>query len=434
MLKKETKEKRVAFFIYYYTLGTSSTILNSINVLSNNGFKVDIFAYRAFYTENVHFNKNVNFYNFDAINTLGIVVKPNKIKTMLKQNKLIFNFLFTILNNIKKIRGAVKSFFCTYFYQKELKNYIPEEIKTKINNIIQKEQYLCFFGMDAFGLVFANCFNKTINVPIIYFSLELYLKDTYKLLAELREFHIMKKYESKLHQQSVFAIIQDEEREKLLNEDNKVYKKKTLYVPVSVLGKRITTKTDWFRKKYKIPESKKIILALGGITPHKVSLEIASGAQLLPDDFVLIFHGSGNSAYLNKIRLADKTKKIIISDMLIEYDKLPELVASADLGIVGFSSITKNFQNVGSACGGLALYMQCGLPVIAINSLSIGKVLDENNCGIAVKEKNDIPEAVNQIMKDYSTYRANAFNCFEKKYEFSKYFNKVINEIDKMVK
>ncbi len=415
--------KRVAFFIYTYPFGTSPAIINTIKELTRNNFAVDVFTFKVSNTQYVKFSEgNVNLYNFDDAGINGL---RQRTKSFLAKHEIINKVVYSMLRKMRPLMSFTKK----YLYEKNLEKFLPATVKMEITNVMKNRKYICFFGIDAFGLVFANCFEEAKNIPVIYYSLELYLADSYNLYSHRLDFNIMKKYESRFHKKSIFTIIQDEERSRLLNDENKVNEIKTIYLPVSVLGEKVSEKTDYFRKLFNIPDSKHILLVLSQIVPEKLSLEIAEGAQQLSDNFVLIFHGAGEKEYIDKIKKIDKNNKIYISEKLVDFNKIPEIVASADIGIVGFSNVSKNFMFAGSACGGLAYYFQCGLPAIAVGFQNISKIFNEFDCGVEIPTPDKLNDAVIQIMNKYIRYRKNAFVCYEQKYEFSRPFKKVVNEI-----
>ena len=178
--------KRVAFFIYKYTFGTSPAIINSILELIRNNFIVDVFAYKSFNTQYVKFNeKNVNLYNYGEITTDSEVdgLKQN-IKSFLAKYEIIYKLLYTLLKKIRSFKFFFKSFNNKYFYEKKLKGYLPVEVHMEITNILKNAKYICFFGIDSFGLVFANCFEEAKRTPVIFYSLELYLADMYNFFSD----------------------------------------------------------------------------------------------------------------------------------------------------------------------------------------------------------------------------------------------------------
>jgi hypothetical protein len=68
--------------------------------------------------------------------------------------------------------------------------------------------------------------------------------------------------------------------------------------------------------------------------------------------------------------------------------------------------------------------------VISIDNQSIGRVLTEFGCGIAVDSPSEIESAIQTILADYESYRNSALNCYRTAYEFDKHFAAVLQLIE----
>jgi len=410
--------KKIGVFIFRYWFGISLSLINSAILLAREGYEVHIFIDKAsFNASRIHFNeKNIRIHT----------IETNKEDTF---NTSILNRLF-----------SEKS---SYYSGIEIINY-SEYIFTfkELFKFCRKtldyidDKYACIFGADAFGLVagtlVAKSFSKKTEIPVIYYNLELLLD---KECASLTK-KVLKSLERECNKRSALTIIQDERRAKYLIEDNGVPENKFVYVPVSALGDIYQNKNDYLHRTLDIPKSKKIILYAGTIISECMCLEIAETAQNWDDDVVLVMHtwraDSSNYPYVDKIRRLTRNKKVYLSLNPVEKESLPELLSSADIGVVFYQNLSANCYETGYSSNKLADYLQVGLPVITSDYPSFREVIEGYKCGRCAKGPDEIGELAKEIFSDYDSYRNNAFKCYQEKYEFSKYFKVVIDKLKDM--
>lgn len=420
--------KRIAFFIDTYPIERSSPIINAVISFVKVGYSVDVFLNQNIHVELAPLNKEqVNIYNLcdtpekKKLKTkLGIPILIEKIPRRLKQLLYMLRYKANV------------TYWKQLFTEDDRYLIIPKRVIDAAKNIVSQREYCCFIGVNPAGLLFASFIGLEIGIPVIYYNLEIYLSyDSTNYLMQINNFRVLKKWERKYHKAALATIIQDEERARLLLEDNKVPSSPILLVPVSQLGDRIDKKTDYLFKRLNIPREKRIILHLGAIVPGMYAIEIAEAAQKLPDEWVVVFHGpTGGDNIIDEIKKVNKNKKVYTSTDLIPFDELPNLVSSAEIGLAFYKNISLNDFNTGSSSGKLANYLQCGLPVITINFPSFTRVIEKYQCGICVDHPTDINLALKQITADYERFRINAFRCYKDRYEFSRHFQKVIDLVE----
>lgn len=414
----ESKFGRIGLFVMIRDLDRSSSVINLINSLSNEGYIVDVFSpYAIGFFRGKY--KNVNFYTGDS-----------RIK-----GALILNFFKKVHLNACKSREQYGLTACLAYYIFMARNIGILPYLSYIDNIIIKEDYKCFIGIEKTGLIIANLTNR--DTPIIYYSLELYYSSSG---LQMFTFYAIRKLEMIAHNNSVATIIQDEKRKEILYKYNKILDNniKTVYLPVSMMGGPVLDKDDYFFENFGIPKDKKILLQLGMIDSARMSEEIAKSALKWPNDWVLVMHGSVNDAIKNKI-LNINNKNLYISDKTLPFEDIPKVIASADLGLVFYKNNPNfNFYNnffIGSSSGQLAHHLQCGLPIISIDIPSLTDVINEFSCGLVVDKVDSIEQAAKSILANYSFYRRNAFACFNKMYRYERYFKdlcRFISEIEKL--
>jgi glycosyltransferase involved in cell wall biosynthesis len=392
-------------------------------MLAAAGYGVDIFLYNVAHPDQVAFKeRDIRIFNLSD----GPLTPecPTKSYDLLKNIRRATKRLSRMLG---KISSAAS--------QKTSENgVIPTPVLHNIRRIICPESYCCYIGVEAGGLIMAGLARSWEKIPLIYFSLELYLEDDPRFQTQY--YQNVRHYERTFHRRSAATIIQDEDRAKILREHNRIDGKQPFFfVPVSLLGDPVRTRGRYFYDKFNIPVNKKILLSIGGIETNRLSLDVALASTSLPEDFVIVQHGytwDSEREYFQKVHaLAAKSHSLFLSLDMVNFDRIPELASSAHVGLVFYRSLSKNEEHTGAASGKLAHYFQCGLPVIGSNFRSIGRILEKYDCGACVDDPSEIPQALNKIVSRYDVMRVNAFRCYNEQYEFSKHFRRVLKFIQK---
>lgn len=404
MDEKVDKGKRVAIFIMFGRIESSSSIINFIKALSREGYIVDIFSPDSFKEIFDHRYKNINFYSDMGFDARG---KHKNIKQILN-----LDLIRCSLSKLHRILRYLKLLLHPYY----------------IYSIIKSNEYACFIGVEKLGLVVADLINYN-KVPLIYYSLELY----YSAPSGIHRFtfNAVRRLEMNAHHNAIATIIQDEERVKVLFEYNKISedKQEILYLPVSMRGDPFKERTDFLYETLDIPRDKKIFLQLGMIASPRMSVEIAKSAQNWPEDWVLVMHGNFNEGIEHQIRKLNKKGNIYLSEKKVPPGDIPKVVASAHIGLVFYKNlINSNYYNnyyIGSSSGQLAHHLQCGIPIITLNIPSLRRVVEGCQCGLAVDDADSIAESAKIIFDNYEFFRENAFKCFEERYRFEKHFENI---------
>ncbi|MFC2005135.1 glycosyltransferase [Chloroflexota bacterium] len=423
--------KRIAFFIgnSKYPVERSSSIICAVACFVKAGYFVDIFLNQTMPTELASFDKErVSIHELEQRTTTSV---KRGIRAFIRVR---FRSLFKITPiNVKRLAYDTITVIKRLFVEEDVYLFIPKHVIETAKNIVAQRKYIDFIAFDNQGLLFASFIGSEMGVPVIYYSLEIHLSydSTNYNFMKYKSFRILKELERKYHEVALATIIQDEERARLLLEDNRVPNSPILLVPVSLLGGRKDEKTDYLFERLNIPRKKRVILHLGATTPDMYAVEIVEAAQKLPDEWVVVLHGPiGGYNTIDKIEQADAGKKVYLSTELIPFDELQSLVSSAEVGLVFYKNLSLNEFDTGSSSGKLAHYLQCGLPVITINYPGFKKIIEEYHCGICVNHPADINSTLEQITSDYEKYKMNAFRCYEERYEFSRHFQKVVDLVE----
>lgn len=319
-----------------------------------------------------------------------------------------------------------------------------------VSRVVRSDTYQFFLGVDAEGLIAATFAAKPRGVPVVYHSLEMELAK-----GELRQFLgalsnrtspagvLMRRFaknrltawtkkpvERWAHRRSRLTLALDAERAKLLLEDNRHPEAPVVILPTSPLGLRRVPDRSYLRRKYRLGAQRKILLQIGGISDVARSLELARSTARWPEEWILILHGfAAEEAYLREIRKVADGARVILSTDLVPYEALDDLVASADIGLALYRPIDLNYYHMAS--GKILQYLKCGLPVIASDFPNIRAILEGNRCGICIANEEHLAPAAREILREPDSWAANAERCFLESYDFRKRFEEVKARIER---
>lgn len=301
--------------------------------------------------------------------------------------------------------------------------------------ICRGNHYRCFIGYDPPGLVVASILGFFCRVPVIYHSLELWCSND--IPSKCARFSwlpsqqmMLKHAERFFHKRVMLTIIQDKRRAKVLFEDNKLPLKDIYYVPHT--GREALYKTqekpDYLRQKFGINSEKSIILMVGGINETTLAYELAKVAKNWPSSWHLVLHGFSTPEYLDMISRTIDRGKITLSTDLVSMNELSKLIASSDVGLALYPNTNTNFYEMTS--GKIGQYFRCGIPVIANNFPNLIDLVESSIAGLCLNSLGELPEAIENILKDYKKFSINAFKAYSTYYDFDKAFYPVYKRIE----
>ena len=434
------KYKIVIFFEEDY-LGVYPSLINGIRFLANEGHTIDIIGTKKQtdfppppkFGNNVTFRNLVQNYKRDRKyeNDTANQIASEKPSSFNRENRLSIKYF--VPNSVKlKYR----------FYKHLIKENLHSVITNK-KEIIYFLKYLFFstrfsikesydicIGIDTYGMIAALCSRFFVSYKLHFFWALEFTEPPKNISWE----SILKKLESISHQKSDYLITQDENRAISLCNLNKLkyQKKKFIAVPHSKNISSTLSKTSFFKKKFNTKENDTLILHAGWIHDVMDSLNLASAANGWPSNFKLIFHErmkrSPSDSYIKKIKKVCSANTYFSLEP-VSYDKLNEVLLSADIGIVNYKIglDSASWSNLTKASGKIADYLSCGLPVLCSHFDGIDILIDKYKCGLIFKSYIEIPSCIEKILSNYDYYRKNALNCFEQEYNFSNDFRKVAN-------
>jgi hypothetical protein len=414
---------RIAFFYPWGNLGAFSSLRDALTLFIEHGYWVDFFTQFDEYFPSSEMR----------IQGLSIITRPEAflfIDTSLpplihrfrkgnrKYRWLMMNLLFPLL----------REFTCKKFLHKR-HNALP---------------YNCMVGMDPEGLASASLYANMLNVPFVYWSLELLLSGEISTQEKER----VKKLEITDSRRALLTIVQDRWRGQVLIEENGIDRSRLCFVPNAPRGKARRKKGDYLHKRFNIPPDRKVILCAGTISHWSMSAEIVSAAADWPEEFVLVMQSRRRQdiwkdKYIEKVIDIVDPKKVIISFEPVPPSEYHSFVDSADVGLAFYevnnsqqSTIDReNIRVLGLSSGKIAGYLYSGLPVI-VNDAVIGpkELVESSGSGICVRQPLDIKEALALIFYRYDWYVDNACRCFNQYLELEKHFTPVIDKLEVLTK
>jgi glycosyltransferase involved in cell wall biosynthesis len=272
---------------------------------------------------------------------------------------------------------------------------------------------------------------------LVYYSLELLLSHEVSNPADKR----CKEREISLSRKARFVIIQDEERARLLAQDNQIPIEKFALVPNSPLGTGRRKRSRYWHQRFALSSDPHVVLHAGSIARWTGIEEIVRSVGYWPEDWILVVHSRSNaesSELVERLRELAVPGRVFFSLQPVTTQEYDMLVDGADIGIAfyvstGDSTYTgQNVQSLGLSSGKIADYLRAGLPVIVNQAGSISELLRRERCGIAVEKGRDIGRAIGQIAQQYEDYSRRACQVFEDYLDFSRGFQEVIRRIDSL--
>ena len=289
--------------------------------------------------------------------------------------------------------------------------------------------YAALIGVEKGGLAWAGTVAARTRTPLVYYSLELYTRDHPWIVSSLW-MQRFKALEESYHRRCAATIIQDPFRGKVLLADNRVRRPMRMaYLPISLSGGTVDTPSRWLQDRLGSPPGEKLILCYGEVSGRRLSPELARLAQGFPEDWRLVFHGFGEPDAIGQVRGIDLLGRVGISTTLVPAIQRQELVRSAHIGLALYGSATLNDRLTGRSSEKIAMYLQCGIPLIAFRYPSYEHIEAEGS-GILIDGLDEIPGAVARILGNYDFYVRNARSCYRRHYCFEDNFEAAFPELE----
>jgi len=307
----------------------------------------------------------------------------------------------------------------------------------RISRVHRLSPYRCFIGVDPEGLMQAHSLARFIDVPFIYYSLELLLADEISNPTQQR----LKRTEVSMSRSAAFVIIQDEKRGRLLADDNGIPPERFVFVPNAPLGPARRRRSGYWHERFGLSPDQRVVLHAGSVGQWTGIEQIVASVQSWPEHWVLVVHtpfDAGLSNDLQRLRELAVPGRVFLSPNPVSRQDYEMLVDGADIGVAFYvptagSTLTQeNLRTIGLSSGKIAYYLHAGLPVILNKTPSISGLVEREGCGISVGRGQEIPGAIAQITHAYHEYTRQACAVFDRHFDPADGLREVIRRIDSL--
>ena len=284
---------------------------------------------------------------------------------------------------------------------------------------------------------FALCFDMTglfvmhnvmpRDTPFAYWSLEI------RTMSEASDpvTRMLKKLEIRSLPEARAVAIQGMERAALIERDVHISEDRYIIIPNGPGARPKPVTHNFFRDKFGIATSTKIVLHAGMISPAALSLEIASCVANWPPDCVLVFHERWNrdhgDPYVQAVQTAGGGRAFLSLDP-VSFEDIDLVYAGANIGLVAYTESDANITLASISSGKLSYYLQHGLPIIMV-SQKCPAIIETYECGIWIRDSTGIAAALEEILADYDSYSARARDVFNKLFDFEKPFGVLLDKV-----
>jgi len=296
-----------------------------------------------------------------------------------------------------------------------------------------RQRYGCMVGLDPWGLVLASIPARLRRIPLVYFSLELLLRDRIS-----SPYHQVLKWAERFSNRfSAFTIIQDADRARLLVRENRISLSKVVYLPNAPSGEANAIKTRVLRKTLGIDKGRWIILHAGSVDCWTKSLELARAARTWPNNLAMVFHVPLplKTKYQQTFLTQIDGKHTYLSQGPLSLDRLIKMGRSADIGVALYpgSEQDQNMFTMGLSSGKIAHYLRCGLPVVATGLPSLRKFIEKYQCGVCIDRVEEVSSAITTVIKNYKEFSKGAIDCFVNEFQLNRHLVIILERFDQLL-
>jgi glycosyltransferase involved in cell wall biosynthesis len=416
------KQLPISIIFWEGYLEVSPTVVSITSFFAEKKFDVDLFL-----RDNGEFNNESSIMTLEKLG-VNVIRIPTSTKLKRISVPVIYKRAAGLLHRIglvseKKYQNA-KNLLQSHLNINEYKEF------GRIVHKRSSRKYLCCFAIDSTGLM-AYKFSHIHTRKLINVSLEIWEElSKYKS----RDDKLIKKNELLYIRKHVHYItIQDQYRWAAYKRINNIKNdNKVLYLPNSCRRNDEQIKEDYFREIFYIDKTTYIVLSAGMICDEVHSLDIANaiGKYNFKHDVKVVFHErllrQKNDPYLQTIERVSKGK-IILSLNPVEYDRLPNIISGADIGLVIYNQeINDNFKIIGATSGKMFRYLSCGIPIISSSNPGLKDIVNQYKIGIVVDSINEIPKAIDDIIDNYHYYSSNAIKTYNDFFDMNIFLDKLV--------
>jgi len=417
---------KIALFVFESRdLNTYPSIVNTMQLLSEAGFEVDVFVPESMKTK-LSFPKTKIHVVSSYQSTQYI---QETVKAVLKEKyELAIAYFFEglVVTAQLDMRHQVK--LPTIYHSHEI---IYHDLPDKFSEALSSPAKKGFYFLNK--LISSTVSFKDTNKLLNYIQYQANTLKKAQLFTE--SWRYLEKEGARL---VTFSIVQDKYRAIDLHDEMPFLPKKTFLVPNSYLGFN-SKPSKWAHKTFGIPSSKKILLYTGGFE-RGFDLSLVELAENLPDEYVMILSVYSRDGYLEEVESRFKklinSKKLFINKKNLNLKDYDLLVRSSQLGLVWRQKSSRSNRNsywLGWSSGKLQMYLSRGKPVIAPSYVyKYNEFITNNGLGFAIKDTGEILSTLKKIETKYQNFSKQVGSFYKSKLEYRKQFQPVLKEIIKI--
>lgn len=278
-----------------------------------------------------------------------------------------------------------------------------------------RSRYDLLIGVEKAGLELAVHHGERAGIPVVYYSLELYVDDH----PDRSRFAWQRTSEIRCHRRASGTLIQDRFRWEMLQQANHVGRDAVFFLPVGI--------ATGFDQRPTIPRHLPAaddcrLLSFGVQGRNRYTQELIGLAPTLPPGTRLHLHGPCHEAWIRRLDRNKLPPNVLLSADLLPETDLPTLLAEADIGLALYRPDVANDRLTAYSSQKVALYLQAGLPIIAFRSESYEDLLRRFKCGELIDSVDELGPATERIRKYYSDYSEHARQAFAAVYRLDQYW------------
>ena len=290
-----------------------------------------------------------------------------------------------------------------------------------------RSETVAFIGIEKLGLIFAGAVGQSVDVPYIYYSLELFLgtpDDNWFFRATLR-------FEAHYHRQARATIIQDNDRADVLLTHNGVARQPLILIPIGLPTQTPRRSSEYWHKKFSLSSDHRVFLYFGLLSLSYRQLDkLVDAWRHCPKQFVLVLHGNGNPANILAYCQSQTLSKVFVSTDLVSEAQIPDLISSCEAGLCVYGGPTINDRLTAFSSQKVALNLREGIPIISSDNQSYQRLFGDFQCGRAMAGYSDLSETAQWVVANREELRREARRAFDSIYANEVSFPKLHRFLD----
>ena len=281
-----------------------------------------------------------------------------------------------------------------------------------------RERYDVIIGVEKGGLELATRQGAKACVPVVYYSLELYVEGH----PGWHRFGWQRASEIRCHRFAAATMVQDRLRWECLRHANRPGSDKVYFLPIGTSEAKDPEIDVGQPHSFQRTAGVMTLLYLGLIGDSRFSGDLIQSAGSLSEDVVLHLHGPLADP-ANKALIAEKLPpRVRVSTELLSEHEMLRLVARADIGLALYRTDIDNDRLTAYSSNKIALYLQAGKPIIAFRSETYEDLMSRFECGELIDSIDQLSAAIVRIQMRYGTYSTAARMAFLSIYKLDRYW------------